>query len=302
MRNQQAQDTSVSITRGARTVKGRLFAVQDGADSVQEWKKATGAMKQAMLQGTFEPFKAALEKGLIVHGSSIEHFVSEASALLRRRRLYRADGAAVRDSAAADAASAPFLALMQKVVAHMIDVSKMTLHDVANYEMCLFFSSCLLGTATLRDQAYRKNLIDDVYMDEAGLVCESILEPLHLKVKASASESGHLLVADVKPRESTLAWLMLVCAVRPMCAVLHAAIPSAQIWGMSGSDNTVVSRSAWANRIQQLSKLHLGSPRTGMHLALSYTYFEACVYTAYTCARETNVRQQHRRSLLHRVL
>eukprot|EP00953_Heterococcus_sp_UTEX-ZZ885_P006336 3873-Heterococcus_DN1.PRE.1 len=32
---------------------------------------------------------------------------------------------------------------------------------------------------------------------------------------------------------------------------------------MAGSDNTLVSRSAWANRIQVLSKLHLGSPRTG---------------------------------------
>jgi hypothetical protein len=270
VRNQQAQDTSVSITRGARTVKGRLPAVQDGADSVLQWKSATGAMKQAMLQGTFEPFKAALEKGLIVHGSSIEHFVSESSALLRRRRLYRADGAAVRNSAAGDAASASFLALMQKVIEHMTDVSKMTLYDVANYEMCLFFSSCLLGTATLRDQAYRKNLIDDVYMDEAGLVCESILEPLHLKVKASASESGHLLVADVKPKESTLAWLMMVCAVRPMRAVLHSAAPSKQIWGLSGRDSTLVSKSAWANRIQQLSKLHLGSPRTGMQEVLTY--------------------------------
>ena len=138
------------------------------------------------------------------------------------------------------------------------------LHDVAIYEMCLFFNSCLLGTATLRDQAYRKNLIDDVYMDEAGYMCESILEPLQLKVKASASESGHLLVADVKPKESTLAWLIMVCAVRPMRAVLHAAIPGKQIWGMSGIDNSSVSRSAWAQRIQGLSKLHLGSPRTGI--------------------------------------
>jgi hypothetical protein len=280
VRNQQAQDTSVSITRGARTVEGRLPAVQDGADSVLQWKLATGAMQQAMHKGTFEPFKAALEKGLIVHGSSIEQFVSEDSALLRRRRLYRADGAAVRDSAAGEAASAPFLALMQEVVAHMIDVSKMTLHDVANYEMFLFFSSCLLGTATLRDQAYIKNLIDDVYMDEAGYICDSVFEPLHLKVKASASESGHLLVADVKPKESTLAWLLMVCAVRPMRAVLHSAAPSKQIWGMSGCDNTLVSRSAWANRIQLLSKLHLGSPRTGMHEVLSYyAYFDVCVYT-----------------------
>jgi hypothetical protein len=167
---------------------------------------------QAMSEGTFGPFKTALEKGLIVHGSSSEHFVTEASTLLRRRRLYRADGGAVRDSTAGDAASAPFLILMQKVVAHMVQVSALTLHNVANYEMCLFFTSCLLGTATLRDQAYRKNLIDDVYIDEAGFVNESIFAPLQLKVKASTSESGHLLVADVKPKESTLAWLIMVCA------------------------------------------------------------------------------------------
>jgi hypothetical protein len=158
VRNKQAQDTSVSITRGARTVKGRLPAVEQGVDSVLQWKLSTEAMKQAMLTGTFEPFKAALEKGLIVCGSSLEHFITEASALLSRRRLYRADGAAVRDSAAGDAASAPFLALMQRVVDHMVDVSQLTLHDVANYEMCLCFSSCLLGTATLRDQAYKKEL------------------------------------------------------------------------------------------------------------------------------------------------
>jgi hypothetical protein len=88
IRNQQAQDTSVSITRG---LKGRLPAFEDGSDSVQEWKAATETMKQAMSKGTFEPFKAALEKGLMVHGSNLEHFVSESSALLRRRRLYRAD-------------------------------------------------------------------------------------------------------------------------------------------------------------------------------------------------------------------
>jgi hypothetical protein len=156
-----------------------------------------------------------------------------------------------------------YLALMQKVVHHMVDVSELTLHDVANYEMCLFFNSCLLGTATLRDQAYRKNLIDDVYMDEAGYVCESILEPLQLKVKASASESGHLLVADVKPKVSTLAWLIMVFVVRPMRAVLHATTPGKQIWGLSGIDNALVSRSAWAQRIRTLSKLHHGSPRTG---------------------------------------
>jgi hypothetical protein len=157
---------------------------------------------------------------------------------------------------------------MQKVVAHMVHTSELTLPDAANYEMCLFFTSCLLGTATLRDQAYRKNLIDDVYMDEAGFVNESIFAPLQLKVKASASESGHLLVADVKPKESTLAWLMMVCAVRPMRAVLHDTAVSKQIWGLRCIDNCLMSRSAWANRIQVLSKLHIGSPRTGMHVSL----------------------------------
>jgi hypothetical protein len=61
---------------------------------------------------------------------------------------------------------------------------------------------------------------------------------------------------------------MVVCAVRSMRAVLHATTPSKLIWGMSGSDNSVVSKSAWANRIQMLSNLHLGSPRTGIcHLS-----------------------------------
>jgi hypothetical protein len=218
-RNQQAQDTSVSHTRGARTVKGPLPAVEQGVDSVLQWKSSTGAMKEAMLKGTFEHFKAALEKGLIVNGS--EHYVTDASALLSRRRLYRADGAAVKDSAAGDAASRPFLALMQRVVIHMIEVRELTLQDVANYEMCLFFTSCLLGTATLRDRAYRKNLVDDVYLDEAGFVCESILEPLQLTVKASASESGHLLVADMKPKESTLALIMVCSGQCERCCIVQ---------------------------------------------------------------------------------
>ena len=152
---------------------------------------------------------------------------------------------------------------MQKVAKHMIDFSELDLQDVANYEMYLFFTSCLLGTATLRDQTYRLNVIDDVYMDEAGHVCESIFAPLQLKVKASTSESGHLLTADVKAKDATLPWLMMICAVRPMRALLHTTEPSKLIWGMSGVDNTLVSESAWANRIQSISKAHLGSPRTG---------------------------------------
>jgi hypothetical protein len=37
-------------------------------------------------------------------------------------------------------------------------------------ETYLFFTSCLLGTATLREQAYRRTLIDDVFMDGAGYI------------------------------------------------------------------------------------------------------------------------------------
>jgi hypothetical protein len=190
----------VNITRGARILKGCLPAVEQGTDSVLQWKSLTEAMKQAMRNGTYTPFEAALEKGLIVHDSSIEHCIKEASSMLRRRRLFEADDSAVKDSTAGDAASAPFLALMQLVVSHMVNASELTLHDVANYEMFLFFTSYLLGTATLRDQAYRKSLLGDVYMDEAGYVCESISEPLQLNVKASASESGHLLVAHEKSK------------------------------------------------------------------------------------------------------
>jgi hypothetical protein len=263
VRKQQLQDTSLNITRGARTLKGRLPVVEDDQNHVLHWKTSTERMKQCMTQATFEPFKQALEAALLVHNSTLDKFTTEASALLRRRRLYRADGAAAKDPSAGDAASASFLALMQKVVEHMVKIGKLTLHDVANFETYLFFSSCLLGTAVLRDQAYRRNLIDDVYMDENGFICESIFAPLQLKVQASASEAGHLLVADCKPREATLSWLMLICAVRPMRVLLGKTAPSKLLWGMGGNDNSLVSKSSWATRIKGLSKAHLGSPRTG---------------------------------------
>jgi hypothetical protein len=130
--------------------------------------------------------------------------------------------------------------------------------------MFLFFDSCLLGVATLRDQTYRRNLINDVYMDQAGHINEAIFAPLQLKVTAGVSETGHLHTADVKSKDCTLAWLIMICAVRPMRALLHPSKPVDQIWGLSGIDNHLVSKAAWANRIKQISKLHLGSPRTGM--------------------------------------
>ena len=264
VRNQQAQDTSVNITRGARILKGRLPTVEEGSDPAAEWKSSVQLMRQALTNGTFTPFKIALEKGLLANGSNIDAFIKKSSSMLRRRRLYKADGSSVRDSGAGDAASAEFLALMQLVIQHMIEVSSLTLQDVANYEMYLFFDSCLLGVATLRDQTYRRNLINDVYMDEAGHINEAIFAPLHLKVTAGVTESGHLLTADVKSKECTLAWLIMICAVRPMRALLHPSKPVEQIWGLSGIDNHLVSKAAWGNRIKQISKLHLGSPRTGM--------------------------------------
>jgi hypothetical protein len=100
-------------------------------------------------------------------------------------------------------------------------------------------------------------------MDENGLICESIFAPLQLKVQASASEAAHLLVADCKPREATLGWLMLICAVRPMRVLLDKTAPSRLLWGMGGNNNALVSKSSWATRIKGLSKAHLGSPRTG---------------------------------------
>jgi hypothetical protein len=263
VRKQQLQDTSLNITRGARTLKGRLPAVEDDKHHVLQWKADTERMKQCMAQGTFKPFKQALQAALLANNSTLDKFTSGASGLLRRLRLHRADGAAAKDASAGDAASAAFLAQMQKVVEHMVTIGKFTLHDVANFETYLFFSSCLLGTAVLRDQAYRRNLIDDVYMDENGFICESIYAPLQLKVQASASEVGHLLVADCKPRDATLGWLMLICAVRPMRVLLDKTVPSKLLWGMGGNDNTLVSKTSWSTRIKGISKAHLGSPRTG---------------------------------------
>ena len=98
VRNQQAQETFVGITRGPRTLKGRVPATADGEDPVAAWKCATTTMKESMQQGTFVPFRTALEKALITDGSSLKQFTIEASKLLSRRRLYRVDGAAVRDA------------------------------------------------------------------------------------------------------------------------------------------------------------------------------------------------------------
>jgi hypothetical protein len=238
--------------------------VEESSDPVQEWKSSVHLMTACLTTGTFTPFKIAIEKGLLANGSNLDAFIKDGSSLLRRRRLYKADGSSVRDAGAGDASSAQFLTLMQLVTKHMIEVSKLNLQDVANYEMYLFFDSCLLGVATLRDQTYRRNLINDVYMDQAGHINKAIFAPLQLKVTAGVSESGHLLTADVKSKDCTLAWLIMICVVRPMRALLHSSKPVVQIWGLSGIDNHLVSKAAWGNRVKQISKLHLGSPRSGM--------------------------------------
>jgi hypothetical protein len=156
---------------------------------------------------------------------------------------------------------------MQLVAKHMVHVNDLTLHDVANFECYLFFTSCLLGTAVLRPQSYRDNLIHDVFMDRDDRINEFFADANALKVQAGLSESGHLLVADVKSKEATLAWLMMVCVIRPMRSLLDKKHePSKLIWGMGGDDNRTASETTWSNCIQAISELHLGAPRTGISL------------------------------------
>jgi hypothetical protein len=257
VRNKQAEQNSHNITRSVRVVNGRIPTVDAGDDSVLHWKVKTAAMKEGMSAQVFAPFKTALDKALLVHNSSKEYFVKQATTLLHRRRLFK------NSAASSTAPATDFDVLMTKVSHHMIDGSQLSLQDVANFELSLFFTSCLMGTATLRDQTYRSNLLSEVYMNESGLVCESIARPLQLKVQAKECESGLLLVADTKPADCTLNWLMMIFAVRPMRVMLHSTPPSELIWGMAGSSNELVSKSAWSKQIQTISKAWLGSPRTG---------------------------------------
>jgi hypothetical protein len=118
-------------------LKGRLPTLDESSDSVQDWQAAIALMHKAMTAGVFEPFKQALEKGLIVHGSTLQLFEQQASALPRNRRMLRADGAPVRDAAAGDAKFSEFLDQMQLVAKHIVEVSRLSLHDAANSEMSL---------------------------------------------------------------------------------------------------------------------------------------------------------------------
>jgi hypothetical protein len=261
IRNLSAKDTSVNITRNVRTKTGRL-----AAGGLTNWKSATDSMKDVMRLCVFEPVREALEVALAVKKLDLKYFEEHASALLKNRCMAGADGIFMRDPNAGDAKFASFVEQMQLVAEHMVRDGQVTLHDVANFEWYLFFTSCLLGTAVLRPQSYRDNLINDVFMDSDDRINEFFRDPNSLKVQAGLSESGHMLVADAKSKEATLAWLMMVCIIRPMRSILDQDHePSKLIWGMSGVNNKVVSDTTWANRIQEISKLHLGSPRTGMH-------------------------------------
>jgi hypothetical protein len=264
IRNLSAKDTSVNITRDVRTRTGRL-----PAGGLENWIAATDSMKQVMRVGVFEPVKDKLEVALAVKKLDLKYFEEHASALLQNRCMAGADGIFMRDPNAGDAKFTSFVEQMQLVAKHMVIDGQVTLHDVANFEWYLFFTTCLLGTAVLRVQSYRDNLIDDVFMHSDGRINEFFRDPNSLKVQAGLSESGHMLVADVKSKEATLAWLMMVCIIRPMRSILDPDHePSELIWGMSGVNNKVVSDTTWANRIQEISKLHLSSPRTGMHCLL----------------------------------
>jgi hypothetical protein len=226
---------------------------------VQSWLKVTGLMKKSLRVGIFEPFLEALQEGLEVHGSTLDKFEAEATALLQNRRTFRWDGSAVGDPSKGDVRFAPFLKKMQLVAEYMVTKGELSLHDVANYECYLFFTSCLLGTYVLTPQTFKKNLINDVFMDDNLYIHESFATPL----------SGGLLITDVKSRESTLAWLMMVCVVRPMRFILDNTKPNQLqfIWGMGGDKNTLVSSSTWEKRIAELGRFHLGTPRSGTCLS-----------------------------------
>eukprot|EP00953_Heterococcus_sp_UTEX-ZZ885_P013928 7942-Heterococcus_DN1.PRE.2 len=107
-------------------------------------------MKQMMLHGAFQPFKAAFEKGLGRNGSSLQQ---------------------------------------KRAVAHMSEGARLTVNDVLNCEICPSCTSCLLEIATL-----------------------------HV-VNASAPVSGHLLVADAKPKKSALSKLIMLS----LCCALDAS-------------------------------------------------------------------------------
>jgi len=190
VRDEQTQATSAGITRGARTLKGRLPTCAAGEDPVVEWAAATQRMVQGMELGTVQPFVEALERAMCECGSSMERFGVEATTLLRRRRMFGADGAVVKDVSRGDAASAPFLALMERVAQHVVEKEGFTVIDVANLDGALLFQSCLLGEATLRDQALRSNLLSGRRVHGR----EGLRVRVHLATVSIEGEGGHLRV------------------------------------------------------------------------------------------------------------
>ena len=77
-------------------------------------------------------------------------------------------------------------------------------------------------------------------MDEKDSVCDSILRPFQLKVKAD-SESGHLLTSHIKPASTALAWQIKVCLLEPMRRLLDPINPpTGRVWGMAGDHLHIV--------------------------------------------------------------
>jgi hypothetical protein len=267
IRNKQNLKTSENILRGVRTSMGRLPIPPPGTTLIEHWTSITKSMKEAITSGIFAPFRDALKEALELKDLTLEYFTQQATLLLKNRRMAGAGGTRLNDSAKGDAKFKAFTDEMETVAKHM--TKEFNLYDVANFELYLFFVSCLLGTATMRVQSYRMNELNDVFMDEAGYIHELFKDRASFKQQPGPSETDHQLVTDVKPSDSTLAWLMMVCVVRPMRRILtkikHDDDGPKRIWGMGGSNNKVLSEDTWREHIKRIGVLYLGAPNSGTY-------------------------------------
>jgi hypothetical protein len=98
IRNLQAKDASINITRDVRTKTGRL-----PAGGLQHWVSITNSMKKVMITGVFEPVREALEAALAKQRLDLEYFKQQASDLLHNRCMAGADGIFMRNRVAGDA-------------------------------------------------------------------------------------------------------------------------------------------------------------------------------------------------------
>jgi hypothetical protein len=260
-RKEQDVNTSVKIITGVRTSMGRLPIPPPGTTLIEHWTSITTNMKAAITSGIFKAFREALEAALKLRGLDSDYFTQQATLLLKNRREAGFDGKRLNDRSKGDARFTAFTDEMQLVAKHM--VKEFTLYDVANFELYLFFVSCLLGTATMRVQSYNKNELNDVFMNEAGYIHEMFKDRASFKQQPGPSETNHQLVTDVKPSDSTLAWLMMVCVVRPMRRLLDPKNDPKRIWGMGGSNNKVLSQDTWSKLIKEIGVPYLGAPNSG---------------------------------------